>query len=314
MDSPFSSKPTKDQHWLPRFYLKEFTFKGKLLHVYSSAYQEYWIRSYDQICQGKWLHETERDDGLGVGINRFVEVNRVESTLEKFETYVASHYHSMLSACKEKRFEGDAFELGRKALCVIAGNFYTRHPRYLSAIRKSALSVASRRPFESFSPEQQENEFDPAYGKDNYRALLKAHALQSAMIPTPPESPSGIESLSFSISRKLMVCDFHIVTAAAGCEFITTDIPFWTDDTSIAWDDFSTCLFPISPKYLAVFTHGEPADCPRILSPRFVAEVNTQLLTWMDGWEYAISRGEQSLRYAIEHAELLTGTGLPSAR
>lgn len=120
---------TKKQHYIPKFYLKNFCNEKGSLIVYDPKYRNYSSKTPAQICYADYLYETAVNDGF------FLFANDIEKQFSKNETVYANTISKILLMCK-KTENANALICSSKdkdILIRFVANLYLRNPLSLCA-------------------------------------------------------------------------------------------------------------------------------------------------------------------------------------
>lgn len=88
----------KNQHYVPRFYLKSFTDDSGYLSVVrrdAGGLKPVFRSKPENVCAKKYLYEVKRRES--VGGDGFIEKGVIEDALGKIENNIAPTYRSLLS-------------------------------------------------------------------------------------------------------------------------------------------------------------------------------------------------------------------------
>lgn len=132
------NKPTIDEHYIPQFYLKQFSSDGEKIYQYdilspNSSSVKVPTKS---ICYEKNLYEFKNDSG------EIIHRNLIEKHLGTFETEFANVFRSIISKSKiEKNYQTCSFlDMKEKALLVFfMTTLIIRNPEILNIAKDTAL-------------------------------------------------------------------------------------------------------------------------------------------------------------------------------
>lgn len=134
-----SGKPTVKQHYIPQFYLKQFSEDGKRIYQYNV---ETGVKSIlvpiKSICYEKNLYEFQDKN------KNPIHENLIENTLMKYEGIFSNTIKSIKSkaSCEENFFTQCFLSTKEKALLIFFLSFQIlRNPEIINAAQETALEV-----------------------------------------------------------------------------------------------------------------------------------------------------------------------------
>ena len=99
-----NKKPTKQQHFVPRFLLENFTGRDGKLVQYTFKYKYYSHKFPSQICHRDFLYETKFDGRDKIeGNEDFVYINHIEKYFNKKEDVYAPCIKTVLDICSNPK-------------------------------------------------------------------------------------------------------------------------------------------------------------------------------------------------------------------
>jgi len=299
--------PKRDQHWLPRTYLKKFSIdnKKKLVHIFdceSKCYHE--SHEIKTLCKKRHLHEVVQDAAAISPDDRFYRYNKVEDGLADFEDQISTPYQKLLESCGVGLLVGHQFERGIAAMCALAANIAFRQPEAVEEYKDIGANVAMRMPYHTLTSDDQQV---LAYGgitEADYAQALATSSLEMALYGVVPGTPCH------AIARKLLGMGHTILEAPKGCPFVTTSFPFLFEYSGSGFvndiefiEHITSCYFPISSYYAILFSGSESPVLPRKLETGDVTKYNIRLLNGAD-WGTAICCDLFSLTAAVRFSRV----------
>ena len=115
---------TKKQHYVPQFYLRNFTSDDNKLWVFDREKKEYYHSAPKDICFEKFLYETPWEDA-NPKLGKYVLENQIEDYFAEKEGEYSSLLRKIIGICKEtKNRNGANLQCIRKR---DAGKFYCQY-------------------------------------------------------------------------------------------------------------------------------------------------------------------------------------------
>lgn len=286
----------KNQHYVPRFYLRSFTDGSGHLCVVrrdASGLKPVFRSKPENVCAENYLYEVKRL--VSEGKNAFVEKGVIEEKLGKTESKLAPAYQSLLNCL-------DRGELPKNEDCVdsvieLAAFLIARNPKWLNEVRGSACSRS------------QELEATGRYSNGDVvcgdltgfdgelKPTVEFIYLDTALF----ERYKGTPVCSIIGLFRDMDCRFCV--APEGSEFVTASLPacvVWTNE-----HDANPCViyFPLSSRYAALFYRRQAND----RSVNIVYETNAKVVylnrMLMNGnfsWDFLIASNPSCLERLIK--------------
>lgn len=227
---------TKSQHYVPRFYLRNFANENEQIYVLNPKTQRDFLTSISKVCCQNWLYETEWKHSVPL-LGKRVQENQIENALSKRETIFAPLLRSILSKCQNANENTLICNKSEKQLLrEFAVNLLLRSPNYLSAIvdwycEESWKDNEEIRPYlECFEALQMGD------SESVYRHAVK----QATLLENIPGSP-----IHFHIAN-LEKMNFCFLKSDQGL-FVTSSRPFVEIATSEE-HQISGAFLPLSPE------------------------------------------------------------------
>lgn len=126
---------TKKQHYVPQFYLKNFTSDDNKLWVFDRVKKEYYRNAPKDICFEKFLYETPWEDA-NPKLGKYVLENQIEDYFAEKEGEYSSLLKKIIGICREPQNKNalicNAQE--KKMLASFLANIFVRNPWSLKQI------------------------------------------------------------------------------------------------------------------------------------------------------------------------------------
>lgn len=289
----------KNQHYVPRFYLRSFT--DDTGHLYAvrrdaSGLGTVFRAKPERICVEKYLYEVKRR--MSEGNDGFIEKGAIEDALGKIENELAPVYQSLLGYLdSEKLPNGEELVDLITQLAALVASLIVRNPIWLKRVRDSAcVRSAGRLTSVLFTDEDIARMESEGY-RNEIEAIVELAFLDTTLLRCYKGTPI------YNLLIILLDMDCRFCIAPEGSEFITTSLPVY-----VAWKDehdekpFS-CYFPLSPRYAVVFKHRvEKERCvyTTVLLAGAVDSLNRTLMNCNGAWEFLIAGDQPYLNRLIQ--------------
>ena len=268
---------TKKQHYVPKFYLKNFVNPSKQLYYYQRETGEFGASTPDYLCYIDYLYEPHQLASLSNDDPNKTLLNYIEKELSKFEDDIAPDYMRLLACCNRHEFAGKDFERGRKAICKLTANLLVRHPAFFQEELTYAPKLTKAYLAELGLTEPEEGFFF------NLDIVSEIAILKTLLIP-------GAEDVPYNRFREsLLNKRLIIIEAPLGSGFITSSLPLYYLRHNLEGYDFDVAYIPLSSKYTAMFTSNADVCSFSMASIDEVTELNAALLLENDYWETAMA-------------------------
>ena len=97
---------TKKQHYVPQFYLRNFTSDDNKLWVFDRVKEEYYFRTPKEVCYEKYLYETPwKDEEPKLG--KFVLENQIENYFADKEGEYSPLLKRIIDICRNPQNKND---------------------------------------------------------------------------------------------------------------------------------------------------------------------------------------------------------------
>jgi hypothetical protein len=126
---------TKKQHYVPQFYLRNFTSDDNKLWVFDRVKEEYYFRTPKEVCYEKYLYETpwkDEDPKLG----KFVLENQIENYFADKEGEYSSLLKRIIDICRNPQNKNALIcnHEEKEMLASFVANIFVRNPWSLRQI------------------------------------------------------------------------------------------------------------------------------------------------------------------------------------
>lgn len=120
---------TKNQHYVPQFYLRNFMNENHELWIYNRLAEKCSARNPKSICYEDFLYETPWEDANSE-LGKYILINDIENELSKYETEYGSLVKKIIEICSDphnkKALICNADE--KKLLANLVANMFLRNP------------------------------------------------------------------------------------------------------------------------------------------------------------------------------------------
>lgn len=288
----------KNQHYVPRFYLKSFTDDSGHLYAVrrdANALGHVFRAKPERVCVEKYLYEVKR--GTSKGNEGFIEKGAIEGALGNIENKLAPVYQSLLGYLDSAKLpNGEELVDLITQLAALVAFLIVRNPKWLKQVRGCARARSAERWASGlFSVEDITRLESVGYGNET-EAIVELAVLDATLLRCYEGTPI------YNLLIILLDMDCRFCVAPEGSEFITTSLPVY-----IAWKDEHDekpcgCYFPLSSRYAAVFKRRlEKERCVYITSmfAGSVDSLNRVLMNCNGAWDLLISEDRSYLERLI---------------
>lgn len=288
----------KNQHYVPRFYLRSFTDGSGYLSAVrrdASGLKPVFRTKPENVCAENYLYEVRRREALGE--DGFVEKGIIEDALGKIENDLASAYRLLLSYLDSGKMpKGEACVELIAQLAFLLAFLIVRNPRWLNEVRGNAGAHSVELLSSGFFSDEDISQMDLAGCGDEFEAIVELAYLDTALF----RLDKGAPMYDLLVLLLDMDCLFYI--APEGSEFITSSLPVhaeWKDES-----DESPCgiYFPLSPRHAVVFRQRLEEDRYVSITRMAAIEVDSFNRILMNGdglWEFLIAKDRLYLERLI---------------
>ena len=288
----------KNQHYVPRFYLRSFTDESGHLGVVrrdAGGLKLVFRTKPENVCAENYLYEVRRRQTLGE--DGFVEKGVIEDTLGKIENDLAPAYRSLLSYLDSQKLpKGEECVELITRLAFLLAFFIVRNPKWLNEARGNAGARSAELFSSGFFSDEDILQIDLARYGGEFEAIVELAYLDMALF----RLDKGAPLYDLLVLLLDMDCLFYI--APEGTEFVTTSLPVhveWKDE-----NDENPCgiYFPLSPRHAVVFRQRLEEDRCVSITRLAAVEVDSFNRILMNGdglWEFLIARDRLYLERLI---------------
>lgn len=264
---------TKNQHYVPQFYLKKFCNSKSKLCVYDKINKKYIETIPKSICYEKYLYEYEANDSL-MSNGKHIMPNDIEKIYADEEGKYSALLDTIINRM-DKQINPNALILKSNELDLLrsfVNNLLVRNPvsmklfltdeyyeNFIKILKKNGDDEVINDIFkllELGSPEG----FEKAIFKKMYLNTNKSNCKVFTLKPY-------IEEMSF------------VFLKSESESFITSSFPVRKAIMKDNQDYFDSLYFPLSPKYAINFFHDKTSDRNRIRT--IDKEMTNKLNIWM---------------------------------
>lgn len=289
----------KNQHYVPRFYLRSFTDESGHLSVVrrdAGGLKPVFRTKPENVCAENYLYEVRRRQALGE--DGFVEKGVIEDTLGKIENDLAPVYRSLLSFLDSQKLpKGEGCVELITRLAFLLAFFIVRNPKWLNEVRGNSSAHSVKLLSSGFFTDEDILQMDLAGYGGEFEAIVELAYLDSALF----RLDKGAPLYDLLVLLLDMDCLFYI--APEGTEFVTTSLP-----VHVEWKDESDenpfgIYFPLSPRHAVVFRQRLKEDRYVSITRMAAVEVDSFNRILMNGdrlWEFLIARDQSKLERLVE--------------
>ena len=125
---------TKKQHYVPQFYLRNFTSDDNKLWVFDRIKEEYYFRTPKEVCYEKYLYETPWNEDPKLG--KFVLENQIENYFADKEGEYSPLLKRIIDICRNSQNKNALIcnHEEKKRLASFVANVFERNPWSLKQI------------------------------------------------------------------------------------------------------------------------------------------------------------------------------------
>lgn len=262
------NNPKKDEHFIPKFYLKFFSPDDAMIYQYKiKSHSQSTLVPIDTICHKKHLYELKNDN------NEFICRNMIENTFEKYEGEFANVIRSIiLKSEHERNYQIPCFLSTdeKMFLIIFVATTILRNPETINSVKDTILDCSNK--------SRKKLSLNTAYNS----ALLSCLPLDDIL-------GRNNSSVLEVIIDKLMNMSF-IIGVASGESFFTSDNPvFWHGNNETF--DIDEVIFPLTPSivlFMYPFNNMPKNYRNRAvrLSNTNVKDVNYRIILFCREWVY----------------------------
>lgn len=288
----------KNQHYVPRFYLRSFTDDSGYLSVVrrdAGGLKPVFRTKPENVCAENYLYEVKRR--VSNGDDGFIEKGVIEDALGKIENNLAPAYRTLLSCLDSGKLpKGEECVALISRLAFLLASLTARSPKWLSRVRGNAGAHSVELLSNTFFSDKDISQMDLAGYGNEFEPIVELACLDTALF----RFDKGAPMYDLLVLLLDMDCLFYI--APEGSEFITSSLPVhaeWKDES-----DESPCgiYFPLSPRHAVVFRQRLEEDRYVSITRMAAIEVDSFNRILMNGdglWEFLIAKDRLYLERLI---------------
>lgn len=267
-------KTTRNQHYVPRFYLERFIDDGGSLHIYDTKNKKFYKQKPENACYQKFLYEVEWHGTKRVS-EKYLLPNHIEKIFSRYENEFAPFLRKMDQVCcldqNPRAFICSANE--KVLLIKLVTNFLLRTPKMMEAYSMDEIPDEVGRS-DWMQSLREALELMGIGGADDYvkMAYKKVYLTDELGGGLAYDLYERIRSLNFTFFR------------AKNDIFLTSDQPaIMGNDKTILEEDNRCLYFALSPRVAVLFgNYGNTRHMNNrmiIIEDDVVDEFNMQMLT-----------------------------------
>lgn len=290
---------TKRQHFVPRFYLRNFTNMDGQLHAYRRDNGARFKTTPENVCAQNHLYEVDLNGVVNNEAAHGLLDNYIEGKLSDAEGRLAPYFERLLRCCEEKTFEGREFQDGRLAACILAANIIVRQPLMLKADRANAKRVVEEVEAEGGITEQEQAALDQYDLGNNLEPITDLAIMQTLLFSDYPDV--SFNRIYNALADKRMT----IIESPARMRFITASMPVYflgIDEENYA---FEVAYMPLSYSYAALFADDKNVRQFSKATNEETVRFNIALLDSNDIWNVAVANDSDALDVALREWKTL---------
>ena len=288
----------KNQHYVPRFYLKSFTDDSGYLSVVrrdAGGLKPVFRTKPENVCAENYLYEVKRR--VSNGDDGFIEKGVIEDALGKIENNLAPAYRTLLSCLDSGKLpKGEECVALISRLAFLLASLIARSPKWLSRVRGNAGAHSVELLSNAFFSDKDISQMDLAGYGNEFEAIVELAYLDTALF----RLDKGAPMYDLLVLLLDMDCLFYI--APEGFEFITSSLPVHAEWKEECDKDPCGFYFPLSPRYAVVFGQRMEEDRYVSITRMAAVEVDSFNRVLMNGdrlWEFLIAKDRLYLERLI---------------
>ena len=288
----------KNQHYVPRFYLKSFTDDSGYLSVVrrdAGGLKPVFRTKPENVCTENYLYEVKRR--VSNGDDGFIEKGVIEDALGKIENNLAPAYRTLLSCLDSGKLpKGEECVALISRLAFLLASLIARSPKWLSRVRGNAGAHSVELLSNAFFSDKDISQMDLAGYGNEFEAIVELAYLDTALF----RLDKGAPMYDLLVLLLDMDCLFYI--APEGFEFITSSLPVHAEWKEECDKDPCGFYFPLSPRYAVVFGQRLEEDRYVSITRMAAVEVDSFNRVLMNGdrlWGFLIAKDRLYLERLI---------------
>ena len=242
---------TRNQHWIPQFYLKHFADPKEMLCVYRQESDTFFHASPNRVCCKRDLYEVEHRVFPNDGGKHLFAHNSIERQLSGIEARIAPLFNRFIDCCNKNEIGSEGYNDGKLVVSALVANLLARHPISLSPERNDTAQRALEwKSHYELTPDEI-NLLDEIDWHGDYEALTELAIMEALLFSTDKRVPQ--RKMFEAFSKKKMT----ILKAPKFYSFVTTSLPIMIIGTENTDYHFDFAFFPLSSGYAALFSDDE---------------------------------------------------------
>lgn len=285
----------KNQHYVPRFYLKSFTDDAGYLSVIrrdAGGLKPAFRSKPENVCAENYLYEVRRCESQGD--DGFIEKGFIEDKLGKTESRLAPAYQSLLN-CLD-RGELPKSEDSVDLVIELVAFLIARNPKWLSKVRDASCSRSKELEATGRYSNGDVVCSDLTGFDDELKPAVELIYLDTALFERSMGTPI------YSLIGLFRDMDCRFCVAPEDSEFVTASLPacvVWTNEHDA---NPYVIYFPLGSRYAALFYRKQANDRSVNISYATSAKVdylNRMLLNGNFAWDYLIASTSSCLERLV---------------
>lgn len=288
----------KNQHYVPRFYLRSFTDDSGYLSVVrrdAGGLKPVFRTKPENVCAENYLYEVKRR--VSNGDDGFIEKGVIEDALGKIENNLAPAYRTLLSCLDSGKLpKGEECVALISRLAFLLASLIARSPKWLSGVRGNAGAHSVELLSNAFFSDKDISQMDLAGYGNEFEAIVELACLDTALF----RFDKGAPMYDLLVLLLDMDCLFYI--APEGSEFITSSLPVHAERKDESDESPCGIYFPLSPRHAVVFRQRLEEDRYVSITRMAAIEVDSFNRILMNGdglWEFLIAKDRLYLERLI---------------
>ena len=234
---------TKNQHYVPRFYLRNFTAGDGYLWVYDIQNKRIKEVTPESICAEKYLYETQFEHA-NEKMGKFVVPNEIENIFSRYEGQFSNLIKRIQEICVSNQNKNALILNTSEKDMLISSivNLFLRNPRNMEKLKLSELR-------------EEVHDFEEYNEIDDLLNCMKIGGTESIFLAAQKKNmltKENPDSFPERMEKRLSNLDFMFFYAQE-CTFLTSDMPVLIGNDRHTIDSDSICAFLALTPTVAVF-------------------------------------------------------------
>lgn len=267
---------TKEEHFVPVFYLSNFLMSNGMLQAYDIQTGKLFTPHPKDICREKYLYESSKV-GKPSGAEDFIAVNSIEKEFDANENKYNRLLKKIINICANAA-NTNALVCNSEEKDLLAdfvANMFVRSKWMLDKNRATLVNSCS----EFYKNVDDWNLFCDRYADGNVMALTDAIAMRNLL---STKNENSLHTCVKNIIRKMSPTFCY----SPHCNFITSDFPILLHSEKIEHKTFLKCLYlPIHPRCAVMLCCYKPNNHKnriKYFTKEETADFNSMYLDSMD--------------------------------